>query len=424
MKLITIIFFSLITLIQTTNAQQSVYTRFGLGDVEFSYSGRRLGMGQMGTSVSDEDFIGTLNPAGWNRLKMTRIEFGVAYNGNFVSDLSQKKFYAGTQFTGFTMAFPASSLYGIGIAMGIVPVTNVNYKVNDHGTDPNSSVGDYDITYEGSGGLSKVFLGSSYKLPLWDINIGASLDYYFGNVNYSSSIAFTGSNNLSASYQRTYQPKGVGTTLGFITPDFLAGAVSAFSDLRVGASVNIVPKINADTLLTSSSTLRTDTVTTAVLDMKIPYRINAGASVLVSKKYLITLDVAYQPWSKYSLGNIKSTNLRDMLLISAGTEYRPIRELGGNFWNQIILRGGVSYEQTQYIFNNTGINQFSVYGGFSVPLSFGNTIDIGIQYSVRGTTDAIPVNGSTDVILLNKEKGFRVGIGLSLGDIWFLREEK
>ena len=414
MKLITAIIISLISLIQTVNAQESIYTRFGLGDVQLSYSGRRLGMGQMGTSVADEDFIGTLNPAGWNRLKMTRIEFGVAYSGNFVSDNSQKKFYSGSQFTGFTMAFPVSAAYGVGMALGIVPVTNVNYNVNAHGTDPNTSIGDYDISYKGTGGLSKIFVGSSYKLPILDLNIGASLDYYFGNVNYNSTISFTGTNNLSATYQRTYQPKGVGTTLGFISPDFLSGTSSTFSDLRIGASVNIVPNVNADTLLTSSSSLRTDTVTTAVLDMKIPYKLNAGASVLISKKYLVTVDLAYQPWSQYSLGNIKSGNLRNLLLISAGTEYRPIRELGSTFWDQVILRAGISYEQTQYFINNTGISQYSVFGGFSVPLSYANTIDVGIQYSTRGTTDA----------LLIKESGFKIAFGLSLGDIWFLREEK
>jgi len=97
------------------------------------------------------------------------------------------------------------------------------------------------------------------------------------------------------------------------------------------------------------------------------------------------------------LGDIKTSNMRDMFLISAGTEYRPIRELGSSFWSQIVLRGGVSYEQTQYLINNTGINQISVYGGFSVPLSYANTFDIGIQYSTRGTTDAS----------LIKESGFK-----------------
>jgi hypothetical protein len=109
-----------------------------------------------------------------------------------------------------------------------------------------------------------------------------------------------------------------------------------------------------------------------------------------------------------------------MMLVSAGVEYRATRELGSNFWDQIILRGGLSYEQTQYFVdpNNTGtrtgINQFSVFGGFSLPLSYANTIDIGLQYTSRGTTDAS----------LIKENGFRIAFGISLGDIWFLRDEK
>jgi len=54
---------------------------------------------------------------------------------------------------------------GVGMALGIIPVTNVNYKVNQHGTDPNTSIGDYDISYEGSGGLSKVFVDLPTNFP-------------------------------------------------------------------------------------------------------------------------------------------------------------------------------------------------------------------------------------------------------------------
>ena len=42
MKLLSVIIISLITLIQTADAQQgSLYTRLGLGDVQNSYSARR-----------------------------------------------------------------------------------------------------------------------------------------------------------------------------------------------------------------------------------------------------------------------------------------------------------------------------------------------------------------------------------------------
>ena len=415
MKLISVIVFSLITLIQTAVAQQgSVYTRYGLGDIVSSYSARRLGMGQLGTSVSDEDFIGTLNPAGWNLLKMTRVEFGVAYTGLFVSANDyQKKFYASTQVTGFTMAFPVSTLYGIGMAIGIIPVTNINYQVTDHLTDPNAFVGNYDINYKGSGGLSKIFIGSSYRLP-FDLSIGASFDYYFGNLNYASSVIFSGSNNVTADYTQTYKPKAIGITLGLISPDLLGWTSSFFSDLHIGASANLILSASVDSLLTSSSSVRVDTVNLVNYDMKIPNRINAGISVVLNKRFLVTVDYAFQPWKDFYINNVKSNNLRNMMILSAGFEYRLPKDLGSSFLDKTIFRGGLSYEQTQYFINYTGIDQYSVYGGCSLPISMGNTVDIGIQYYFRGQ-----VANS-----LMKENGLKLAFGISLGDIWFLRDEK
>jgi hypothetical protein len=414
MKLISVIIISLITLIQTAVAQQgSIYTRYGLGDLQSSYSARRLGMGQLGTSVADEDFVGTLNPAGWNLLKMTRFELGVVYNGVSVADNLQKKFYSATRFSGFTMAFPVSSLYGIGVAIGIVPVTTVNYKVTDNVTDPNVLIGNYDISYNGSGGLSKIFIGSSYRLP-FDLSIGAALDYYFGNINYSSSVIFSSSTNVTAGYTKTYRPKAIGTTLGLISPDLLKESSSFFSDFRIGASVNLIFSTSVDSLLTASSSVRIDTVNFSTLDMKIPYRVNVGASVILNKRFLVTVDYAFQPWKDFSIDNIKSDYLRSMMMLSTGFEYRAPKELGSSFFSRIVFRGGLSYEQTQYFINNTGINQYSVYGGFSLPISLGNTIDIGLQYSLRGQ----------DTNSLLKENGLKLAVGLSLGDIWFLRDDK
>jgi hypothetical protein len=76
----------------------SSYTRLGLGDIEYSYSSRRLGMGQLGVSVADADFINSLNPAGWYLLSKTRVEFGINYNGTFVSDDNLKKYFGEAEF--------------------------------------------------------------------------------------------------------------------------------------------------------------------------------------------------------------------------------------------------------------------------------------------------------------------------------------
>jgi hypothetical protein len=414
MKLLSVIIISLITLIQTAVAQQgSIYTRYGLGDIQSTYSARRLGMGQLGTSVADEDFIGTLNPAGWNILKMTRFELGLAFNGISVRDDIQKNFYSATRFSGFTMAFPVSTLYGVGVAIGMIPVTNVNYQVTNHAADSNPFVGNYDINYQGSGGLSKIFIGSSYRLP-FDLSIGAEFDYYFGNINYSSSVVFSGSNDITATFTNTYKSKAIGATFGLISPDILKGSSSFFSDLHIGASANLIFSSSVDSLLTASSSVRTDTVNLITMDMKIPYRINVGASVILNKRFLVTVDYVFQPWKEFAVNNISSAYLRTMTLFSMGFEYRAPKELGSSYFHDIIFRGGLSYEQTQYFINNTGINQYSVYGGFSLPLSEGNTIDIGLQYYSRGQ-----VANS-----LIKENGFKLAFGISLGDIWFLRDEK
>jgi hypothetical protein len=414
MKLLSVIIISLFIVIQTAEAQQgSPYTRYGFGDIQNSYSARRLGMGQLGTSVADEDFIGSLNPAGWNLLKMTRVEFGMVYNGMSLTENSQKKFYASSRITGFTMAIPISPAYGIGMALGMIPVTNVNYQATSHLADLNSYVGNYDLTYKGSGGLSKIFLGTSYRLP-FGLSIGATFDYYFGNINYNSSVIFSGSNNVTADYNKTYRPKAIGMTFGIISPDLLNGSASMFSDLHIAVSTNLVFGSSIDSLLTASSSVRLDTVNFVSFNMKMPYRLNAGASVVLNKKFLVSVDYVFQPWSDFSVNNNKSDNLRNYTMYSAGFEYRQPKELGATFFNSVILRGGLSYEQTQYFINNTGINQYSVYGGCSFPLSFANTIDIGLQYYVRGQ-----VANS-----LIKENGIKLAVGISLGDIWFLRDEK
>jgi len=392
----------------------SSYSRYGIGDIVYSYSARRLGIGQLGVSIADADFIGMINPAGWYKLSRTRIEFGIDYNNLFISDNNTKKFYADANFSGFTFAFPISRQYGVGAALGILPYSNVSYDVVQNFTNQNSTIGDYNVNYKGTGGLSKIFIGSSAQLPL-DFYFGATLDYYFGSINYSSSVDFIDDNKLESEYIKTYQVKGLGSTLGLLSPDLTQlFKLESISDLRFGVSLNLISKLNTDSMLVSNSVIDDDTISQGFAKMKIPVRINAGLSFILNSKYLLSFDYSSQPWGDYSFNNIKPGNLDNSYKISSGFEYRPIRELGSSFWEQIIWRAGLSFEQTQYFINNENINQYSVHGGLSLPLSNENTIDFGIQYAMRGTTDSN----------LFKENIVKMSFGISLGELWFIRQEK
>ncbi|NNG27946.1 MAG: hypothetical protein HKM87_10495 [Ignavibacteriaceae bacterium] len=188
----------------------------------------------------------------------------------------------------------------------------------------------------------------------------------------------------------------------------------SISNLKFAVSANIISELDTDTLLTSISSSFVDTLGIGVTKMSVPTKITAGATVTISNNFIFNLDYFFQPWSDYKLNEIKSVNLKDAHKVSIGFEYRPTMALGMSYWEQIMLRFGLSYEESQYTYFGRDINQYSVFGGFSLPLSYENTIDIGIEYSVRGTTEAN----------LLQENFIRLNLGLSFGDIWFQRYEK
>jgi hypothetical protein len=70
------------------------------------------------------------------------------------------------------------------------------------------------------------------------------------------------------------------------------------------------------------------------------------------------------------------------------------------------------------VINNTEINNFGITFGVGLPLASGNNvgfsnINLGFEVGNRGTTDAN----------LIKENYFKVNIGLSLNDRWFVKRK-
>ncbi|HKI77303.1 MAG TPA: hypothetical protein VKA26_02050 [Ignavibacteriaceae bacterium] len=393
----------------------SSYTRIGIGDLVYTYSGRRFAMGQLGSSVIDKDYISLLNPASLTGIQSTRTEFGMKYTGLFLQNNSASSFSSNTDFSGVTLAIPISQNHGIVLSMGLLPYSNVSYKEDNIVNSGYSDIGFYKATYEGNGGLSKLFLGSSFRFP-FDVSIGATMDYYFGNLNYLSSIEFPNNAEYNKSeFDTRFRPHGFGATVGLISPD-LAGVFNseAISNFRLGAAFNFKSRLETDSSLIITSTLGVDSLNNSTIYLDLPYRFSAGASFILNNNYLFTFDYSYQPWSEYKLGNIKNANLSDSYKLSSGFEYRRERSINDSFWEQMIWRMGLSFEQTQYKISGQSIKEYSIMGGFTIPLSYQNTIDIGIQYALRGTTD----------LNLFKENIIKLSVGISLGELWFIRRDQ
>jgi hypothetical protein len=401
-------------------AQQggSVYSRYGVGYIENTHSGRRLGMGGLGIAVADADYINFLNPAGWHKLQHTRFELGFTYDGIKLDDGKQQAKHSDASFSGLTFGFPIDRDYGIAFSLGLVPVTNVSYNVI--GTESyNLNVDldeDYKVDYSGNGGLSQVYVGLSYKTP-FDVTIGATYEYFVGKIEYITSLTFNNSIVFTdVEYTSTKSYNGPGATFGLISNDFAQiFGLSNIQDLRIGLMYTFYSDLNTDTTLASTSIAGLIEHQDGTVKTKIPSRIGAGISFTWNKNYLFLLDYLYQPWSDYSFNGIPDLNLKNQHRVSLGFEYRNADKRTRNtFWEQFDVRGGLSFEDSQYEVFGENITQLFLHFGISFPIGEFNSVDIGLAYGFRGKTESN----------LIREDIFRGTVSISMGELWFVRQER
>jgi hypothetical protein len=405
---IIVLFFLQISILGQSS---SSYSRLGIGDITYSFSSFGLGIGGLGVSLADPSYFDIINPASWNQINKTRFNINLAYSGSFLSEGSASGFNGQTQFNGLSFAFPISDSNGVVLVMGLVPYSSVNYNAGGETENLSLAGGTYQPVYQGNGGLSKVFIGTSYRLP-FGLSLGASLNYYYGNINYISTSEFNNSDASNSNYTLTYSPSGLGSTFGVISSDvsslFQPGIISNF---RIGVSAEVIGQLRTDTLYTSTTTSRTDTIVESTAQMKIPTRFMAGLSFSINQVYSINLDAAFQNWSQYTFDGVNPGDLRNATKYGAGFQYIPKQELSSTPWQQTIWRAGVSYEKLQYFVDGAGINQYSVAVGFSYPLSLFNTVDLTLMYGTTGSS-------RPDLIL---EHFIKMNLSLSLGELWFVK---
>ncbi|MCB0753496.1 MAG: hypothetical protein KDC52_18635, partial [Ignavibacteriae bacterium] len=223
----------------------SVYTRYGLGDLYLYNSARKLSLGGIGTAILDNEIVNLNNPATWSAMDNTKFGASMLSNFSIISDENFNASYSQVKFTGFHLGLPVQRDYGIGFVIGIIPFSTINYDVQNSYTS--GQVNNYQQDFIGSGGLSKAFFGFSYILPL-DISIGATLDYYTGNAKYQTTIIYDGTSDFSNSnFTSEFKYKGLGTTLGLLTPN-LASIFNSdkINNVRLGVSYEISGKLNTD----------------------------------------------------------------------------------------------------------------------------------------------------------------------------------
>lgn len=386
------------------NSTNSPYTRFGYGRLEDPGFSKSQSMGGVAYGLRSRVNMNPANPASNSSIDSTSFlfEFGVSgLYSNFSSGASSVNTLTSNL---DYLAFQLPVTKWMGMSAGLIPYSSVGYN---YGTvDSISSTLTQKQTFYGTGGISQAYVGLA--ATLWNrLSLGVNMYYMFGSINNVRSLTATSSSvttyatsqtsnlyvqNLNFRYGLQYQE-----TIG--RHSFCIGLVYDHLSKLNGEFSQITTGVISDT--TSSDSLRFD----------IPSLYGAGFTYTYDDRLTIGADYTLQEFSRARYYG-KTDTLSNRYKISLGGEY--IHKPNGNkYIDRMRWRFGANYSNSYVKFNNIGTQTVAVTCGLGFPLRTTKTmINVNFEYGNIGTSQHT----------LLSENYFKVGINLTLNELWFFKQ--
>jgi len=403
------LFFTVISFAQ--QGTSSPYSFYGIGDVKFKGTAENRAMGGL-TIYSDSIHLNFQNPASYSNLKLTTFSLGGTYLTTDLETNSQSEKARRTAIDYLAVGLPLGKL---GVGFGLMPYSSVGYNIQSN-IAATTTDSEEIRQFSGTGGINKVFFGVGYTLTKkW--SIGLDYSYNFGKIQTYSFLFkeglqygsreknlsdITGSTlNAGVTYNTQINKKLNGFASLTYSPDSKLSSsnsrnIATIQYSSTGAEILVQP-------------LDVDVDNT---NLTVPSKLAVGFGVTQNKKWMLGTEITFQKTS--NMGNrfndINNVNYENSTRISFGGFYIPNYNSFSKYYEKINYRGGLRYENTGLIINNTPIKDYAVTVGFGLPLIgvFSN-VNIGVEYGQRGTTSANLV----------QENYTNITIGFSLNDKWF-----
>ena len=403
------LFFTLISFAQ--QGTSSPYSFYGIGDVKFKGTAENRAMGGL-TIYSDSIHLNFQNPASYSNLKLTTFSLGGTYLTTDLSTNNQSEKARRTAVDYLAVGLPLGKF---GVGFGLMPYSSVGYNIQSNiaatATNPEEIK-----QYSGTGGINKVFFGVGYALTK-KLSVGIDYSYNFGKIQ-TYSFRFIEGIQYGTREKNLSDITGGTLTAGlnFNTP--INKKLNGFASVTYSpdSKLSSLNSRNIATIQYSSSgaeiLVEPLDVDVANTNLTIPSKLAVGFGLGQNKKWMLGTEITFQKSS--SMGNrfndINNVNYENSTRFALGGFYIPNYNTFSKYYEKIIYRGGVRYENTGLIINNTSVKDYAVTAGIGLPLMgvFSN-INVGLEYGQRGTTSANLV----------QENYTNISIGFSLNDKWF-----
>ena len=411
----------------------SPYSRYGIGDLQNQNSVLNFSMGGTGIAYHNDAsapfFVNLKNPAsyaygfipiddssGTIGFKMVAFEAGIQDNILSLSSGGQSASSNNAYLAYAVLNIPVSRHFGLG--MGLTPVSTEGYSITtnsalDSDGHPSSTI--VQNNYQGSGGISKVFVGAAYA-PCKYFSLGANLSYLFGNLTNTEDIVFPDGNADNTLKAENIGIHSFAADFGMMFTIPLWGDWTISAGATFAPSVNLRANYNIFTVSQNSVGTNIDTLqdSGAAGKIKIPVTYGAGITIKEGDRWTISFDHTVQNWSQFSYFG-QSENLTNSYTYGVGVQYVPKKDLPSTYTQRIHYRIGYSYSLNYLDLSNTPLVDRAFSAGIGLPIGKPNQVDhpavlnMAIKIGSMGT--------ATNNLIL--ENYVQIMFGFTFDDHWF-----
>ena len=411
---IYILFFLLITgevsLAQQTTS--SPYSRFGMGDLNSQFSSVFNSLGGGGYAINDSKIINPFSPASYSSYQSNSFLFSTGINNETIDiqSLTNNQTVNNLSLSHILFGFPLTKK--IGSSFGIIPFSSIGYSMQNRDDTFGA-----DMLYDGDGGISKVYFGSSLELHQ-NLSVGANASYLFGGLNRRKRLVFDDETIFNSRSNSLINIKGIYYEFGAVFSKKIDD-----NNSQISISLNTSNNTNVDAKRTNlvetfeysgTNEIVKDTFVNSVEkgSMILPKYTNLGLAYSLDK-WLFVFDYSTQNWSDYELFE-ESDSLINSQRISGGLQYTPDMSSVNQFYKRCHYRVGLALNTTPLQINNTQLEDKSISFGIGIPIKKNkSTYDISLILGQRGTT-------SNNLL---KENYVKIGLSMSFEGIWFVKQK-
>ncbi|MDR2804985.1 MAG: hypothetical protein LBB85_04985 [Dysgonamonadaceae bacterium] len=390
----------------------SPYTYYGYGVLADPAFASQRGMGGIGYGLRNSQMINPLNPASFSAVdSMTfMLDFGVKGQVALMDDGafgSARRYNGGLEY----LALQIPLAKGLGIAVGIEPISFVGYQYGDTATVTDATASN---VYYGSGGLNKVYGALSYNL-FKRLSVGVNVGYLFGDIIHDWTTTFTTADSYINAWSDSLRMAGLTYEFGMQYVHPLKKNSEIVFGLVYSPKINLSGKVaTADVRYDASGVVTGDPKYYSTMDsvFQRPETYGVGISYHQLNKLTVGADFKYEKWAEAKFYD-QTHSLANRTKINVGAEYIP-NLMRNNLLSKIHYRAG-AYFANSYIIdkNDSKYDEYGVSIGLGFPMvDRRSSVNMAFEYT-RLTPQKIASMS---------EQYFKLTLSYTFNELWFFKQ--